>query len=409
MLKRDAFRLSLLAGLFVGTAASAQSPRAIYTWNGTGNAQGWFKNFGTNTITLANSVAGELTVTETGTAGTGVAISDDFNGVFEGAARIGGGIDLTGLSSLEIDMGHNGVGPVNVQFFVQASPGSNYVALGPDQAIAPGIATYSMPLSGLTSDQIVYVRTIGINIRDHLGEGNLTWTLQEVRSAGTPLVSRVYASHEPGTSDGGLQGAYVNFENSAVAGNSGSQDQSGLTQNTSASPPGNTGSLHWKDLGTENGAAVTWVNGTALAANPFNEGPTDMSNYRGLQIRMAARNTDGGSSTSLNVQYFLQTGNYDYHTAGPDQSLPVDGQFHTLCFPIQGIANLDFVVAHGVNLQNHPGGNLLIDIDSVSVSQSVCLQATPAVSLPVAIALGLLCAGLGGLFLARRRQALLAR
>ena len=151
-------RRKLLAWVSIGllvavTSIRAQSPRAIYTWNGTGNVQGWFKNFGTNNVTLANTTAGELTVTETGSAGAGVAISDDFNNVFEGAPSIGG-LDLTGLSSLELDMGHNGVSPVNAQFFVQASPGSNYVALGPDQGIAPGVATYTLPLGGLTPGQL---------------------------------------------------------------------------------------------------------------------------------------------------------------------------------------------------------------------------------------------------------------
>src|SRR5215212_385670 len=177
--------------------ARAQTPGVVYTWpSGT---QDWFKNFGAGTGTLSNS-GGALQITETsGTPGTGAAWSDGFNTIHDASALFGsgccGGIDLTGLSSLQFDMGHNGPNPVNVQFFTQATPGSNFIALGPDLAIAPGIATYSLPLTGLSGDQAAYLRTIGINIRDHVADGNLTWTLSEMRSAGTPLATRTIADH----------------------------------------------------------------------------------------------------------------------------------------------------------------------------------------------------------------------
>src|SRR5205823_1919629 len=117
----------------------AQSPSELYTWNGTGNVQQWFKNFGTNTISLSNTNAGELTITETGTAGTGFAASDDFNRVRETPAGPSGGLDLTGLSYLQFDIGQNGASSVPVQFFVQASTGANFVALGPDINVTPGV------------------------------------------------------------------------------------------------------------------------------------------------------------------------------------------------------------------------------------------------------------------------------
>src|SRR4051812_9450234 len=105
-------------GLFtlLPTSVNAQSPSAVYSWNGTGDIRQWFKSFGANTVTLANTNAGELTITETGAAGTTVAISDDFNRIREAPTGAGGGLDLTGLSSLQVDVGHNGAGNVNVQF-----------------------------------------------------------------------------------------------------------------------------------------------------------------------------------------------------------------------------------------------------------------------------------------------------
>src|SRR5690349_19413864 len=114
----------VLVVVAVGSSrASAQSPSVLYTFPGTGNVEQWFKNFGTNTVTLDNNTAGQLTVTETGTAGTGFAVSDDFNRVRESTTAASGGLDLTGLSYLEFDLGQNGTGNVPVQFFVQASTG----------------------------------------------------------------------------------------------------------------------------------------------------------------------------------------------------------------------------------------------------------------------------------------------
>ena len=168
--------LLALAGLLGSPPnyANAQTPAVLYTWSSAG-VQDWFKNFGdaNTSATLANPGPGALVITETSaTAGGSQAFSDGFNTIREGApfgSGCCGGLDLTGLSSLEFVMGHNGVGNVNVQFFTQASPGSNYVPLGPDLAVAPGISTYTLPLSGLSADQIAYMRTIGINIRDHAG------------------------------------------------------------------------------------------------------------------------------------------------------------------------------------------------------------------------------------------------
>ena len=186
---------------------AAQSPSVLYTWSGTGDIRQWFKGFGTNTITLANTTAGELTVSETGAAGSTVAISDDFNRIRETPTGSGGGLDLTGLDFLEFDVAHSGAGPINVQFYTQATPSSTFVAFGGDVAVAGGgvVNTYQVPLSGLTAAQLVYLRTIGLNVRDHAGLGNVTWTLQEIRSGGTPLDVRDLITHDAGTPEGGLQ------------------------------------------------------------------------------------------------------------------------------------------------------------------------------------------------------------
>ena len=172
---------------------------------------------------------------------------------------------MTGLDFLEFDLGHNGVNPINVQFYVQASTGFNFVALGPDLAVAPGMATYQVPLTGLTADQAVYLRTIGFSARDHLADGNVVWTLNEVRSGGTPLTARDLITHNAGDPEGGLQGAIANFDITAVQGNDGGQNQTGLSHN-----PAGSGSLQWTDVGGGQGAAMSWGNGTAWNGNTFN-------------------------------------------------------------------------------------------------------------------------------------------
>ena len=343
--------------LAVASTTLAQSPSVLYTWNGTGNVQQWFRAFGTNTLTISNTTAGELTLAETGTAGSNVAFSDDFNRVRESHPAASGGLDLTGLDFLEFDIGHTGAGPINVQFYTQATPGSTFVALGPDLAIAPGVNTYQVPLTALTPDQQVYLRTIGINARDHLALGNVNWTIREVRSGGTPLTQRNLITHDTGSAEGGLQGAIVNFDNAAVQGNNGGQNQTGLSHN-----PAGSGSLQWTDVGGSTGAAISWGNGTAWNGNTFNLRPTDLSNYQTVTIRMSALDPTNPTGT-LNVGAFFQTNNFQFQGAG-NQSLLTDGQFHDLTFSLAGLLDTSVVDQTGINLGSHPN-NLTVNVDLI--------------------------------------------
>ena len=58
----------LLATIFAGIAfcssSYAQSPGVLYTWDGTGDIREWKRNFGDPNVALANTTAGELTITE---------------------------------------------------------------------------------------------------------------------------------------------------------------------------------------------------------------------------------------------------------------------------------------------------------------------------------------------------------
>lgn len=381
MLSRRVLSTSFAALVLAPCAAAlAQSAGPVYTWANTGNIQQWFRSFGTNTVTLANTNAGELTITETGAAGSTVAVSDDFNRVRESPAGPNGGLDLTGLSFLEFEIGHNGSAPVNVQFFTQASTGSNFVALGPDVAVAPGVATYQVPLSGMTPTQQVYVRTMGINIRDHAALGNLTWTMREVRSAGQTLTTRTLANFDIGSAESGKQGMIVNFDNAAVVGNNGGQNQTGLSQNTTGS-----GSLQWTDAAGSAGAALSLGNGTAWGGNTFNNRTTDVSNYNTVTIRISAADALNGGGT-VDVQSFFQVNNFGSFLTAGTQALPIDGQFHDLTFSLAGLANMNVVDQTGINLGSH-ANQLVMNIDSIVFNVP---EPTSAIGVAAVAGLGLL-------------------
>jgi hypothetical protein len=357
--RRVLFASFVVLSLTAWSQSVAQTPSALYSFDGTPGTEEWIRAFGSNTVTLDNGTAGQLTITETGTdalAGTGVAISDGFNRVRE-SSTASGGLDLTGLDFLEFDLGHNGAGSVPVQFYVQATPASAFRALGPDLAVTPGVNAYRVPLTGLAPEERVYLRTLGFNARDHVALGNLTWTLNEVRSAGTPLAQRTLVTHDTGTAEGGLQGALVNFDGGAVQGNTG-QDQTGLSHN-----PAGSGSLQWTDLGGGPGGAISWGNGTAWNGNTFNNRTTDLSNYGFVTISISATDPANGGGT-VGVQQFFQTGpGFTFRATGLLQ-LPIDGQFHELTFPLAGLTDMNVVDTIGINLAGHPQ-TLTMNVDSI--------------------------------------------
>jgi hypothetical protein len=355
-----------VVALAIGSASSfAQAPSALYTWDGSGNAapnvENWTKNFGTNTVTLDNTIPGTLWITETGGAGADVAISDGSNRVRESAIGASGGTDVTGLDYLEFDLGHSGTGPINVQFYVQASTGFNFVALGPDLAVQPGVATYQVPLTALTPNQAVYLRTMGFNARAHADQGDVVWTLGEVRAGGTPLTHRDLITHNDTSIEAGRQGALVNFDNAAVSGNNGGQNQTGLSHSTAGG-----GSLQWTDLGGSNGAAISWGNGTALNGNTFNNRTTDLSNYDTMTIRISATDpASGGGELGFNA--FFQGNNFVFAQpeGGASRNIPIDGQFHEFTFSLAGLPNMNVIDQTGINLFAHPQ-DLIINVDNIS-------------------------------------------
>jgi hypothetical protein len=287
--------------------------------------------------------------------------------VRESSTAAGGGLDLTGLDWLEFDLGHTGSAPITVQFYTQAaagtgpSPNYSFSGLGPDLAIAPGMATYRVPLTALPADQLVYIRQFGVQTRAHEAVGNVTWTLREVRSGGEPLSVRDLITHDTGSPEGGLQGAIVNFDNAAVLGNGG-QNQTGLSHN-----PAGSGSLRWTDVGGGPGAAITWGNGTPWAGNGFNHWTTDLGGYTEMIVRMSATGTPGAGETTVGVQGFFQKdgfGSFQAADGGASKPLPIDGQFHELNYSLEGLTSMNVVNHTGLNLGSHQT-NLEINVDNI--------------------------------------------
>ena len=178
-------------------------------------------------------------------------------------------------------------------------------------------------------------------------------------------------THAVGTGDGGLQAAIGNFDLTAIQGNDGGQNQTGLSHNAAG-----TGSLQWTDIGGSNGAAIGWGNGTAWNGNTFNNRETDLSNYNFVTIRMSATDlptTDPVNAGGVvNVQSYFQRNNFSFLAAGT-LPLPIDGQYHELTFPLAGLTLMNAVDLTGVNLGGHTN-SIVINVDNIrfSVPEPTC-------------------------------------
>jgi hypothetical protein len=380
----------MAAALAVCGTATAQTPGVLYSWNGPSDVDGWETEGSSNETILTNTTPGVLTATEMGDAldplivGGPVVIRDGHNRRTESSTEQGG-LDLTGLDFLEIDIAHNHpTGTVDVQFYLQATPGYNYIwggsngALGgPDWAVGPGQHTLRFPVNLLSPAQQAYIRAIGLSVRDHAALGNLTWTISELRSLGTPLTQRDVVTHDTGTPDGGLHGVYANFEQAAIVGNDGGQNQTGFMHN-----PAGSGSLQWTDKGgdglpggTPSGAAISWGNGTlwqnsggsVTEGNSFNERLADFSNYNRMTVRISALDSVNPAGT-VGIQGFFQRTGYAYATAAANLNLTTDGAYHELVYDISNVTDLANVNAWGLNVFAHPN-NIVFNIDNIRFSK----------------------------------------
>jgi len=74
------------------------------------------------------------------------------------------------------------------------------------------------------------------------------------------------------------------------------------------------------------------------------------------------------------VQFYMQTGG-GFVYQSQNTSLPVDGAFHDLVFPLAGVSDRNFVDTHGFDLFGHTG-DLVIRVDSVIYSSRAVPEPT---------------------------------
>ena len=81
---------------------------------------------------------------------------------------------------------------------------------------------------------------------------------------------------------------------------------------------------------------------------------------------MSATDVQAGGG-SVDVQAYFQTGSgYTYQDAGT-MSLPIDGSFYELTFPLSGVSDRTNVQFSGVNLASHTN-DITMNIDLVRYS-----------------------------------------
>ena len=122
------------------------------------------------------------------------------------------------------------------------------------------------------------------------------------------------------------------------------------------------GALTWSEAAGSPGAAVTWGSGNGVGLYPpteFAARPIDISNYAFAKIRIRLASSVAGESVP--VQFYTQGAGFSYHDVG-DQSIPADGQYHTLLFSLAGVPDLAQTQFHGINLGTH-AGTLSVRVD----------------------------------------------
>jgi hypothetical protein len=345
----------------------AQSPHVLNDFEA--GQEGWDLGFGTvNNIHAEN---GKLFWETDGTSG---AIRDSYNNTEAVFQPNAGGVDLTGLSSIEfVNLVYTGEDPtIDVEFYVQASVDSNYKGsaqlIGHDVTFTAGIPqSVTVPLSSLLDTEIAWVRVWGVNVRTHTSLA--TWSLDEVRSLGPALQERYIARFTPDSPDNGFQSMIVNWAFEAIQGNDGLQNQDGLSVVPAA---GVDGALQFVSIGGAQsggngaGGAISLCNGAGnfgTSGSNYWTSPTDVSNYKYIEWLMKAQ---GEAGSSVQIQLFLQSGGWSYFNVagGSPVTLEADGEWHKVTGELTGLNAMDNVQTIGINLYGHPT-DLTIQIDHV--------------------------------------------
>lgn len=352
--------MGAVVGLWCAAPAVAQTPGELYTWDwgygdATGpNVEGWAIDGGNASVN--NAIDGQLTVAEGDDLGFNV--RDSWNRIRESSnPQDLGGLDLTGLQSIDYVIGHSGTQTLGGKLFAQVPSGWKEFEI----SVAPGAPqTFSFPLSLLTADDIPWINTIGVQVWDHSwdGEGPLDWTIEQVSSAGTPLTERYLSPHD---TLGDLDGAVVNWDSAAITtGADGTQNGLSTIMNDDSS----SAALRWVDVDGGPGAAISWGNGRdGNLAKTWATFPTDLSNYDHVDVRMRVQ-PGAGADSELGLQFYVQTASgWTFQSPG-STTLPADSLYHVLTFPLSGLNDMDTVMTHGIDLLSH-AGDMDIRVDYV--------------------------------------------
>ena len=115
---------------------------------------------------------------------------------------------------------------------------------------------------------------------------------------------------------------------------------------------------------------MSFGNGTAWGGNTFNNRTADLSNYELVRVRISATDPNGGGG-ELGMNAFMQTNNFQFNglEGGAGRNLPIDGQFHTLTWPVEiagglPVPNANATDNFSINLFGH-AQNLDIRVDWV--------------------------------------------
>jgi hypothetical protein len=290
-----------------------------------------------------------------------------------------GQVDLTGLSSIQfINVVYTGDDPtINVEFFLQVTSSwawkGSSALIGNDITFEAGVPqSVTVPLESLLPDEIVSIKTWGMQIRSHTSPAS--WSLEEVRSAGTPLTERMIAWYSPDAPDNGYQSTFIHFDHKAIKNSDQATNSTiGLTINPAA---GVGGALEFTSLGgvlNDQQAGIggslclgTGYGNVSTSNNDWDSRPIDLSNYQSIEWLMKA---EGEPGAQVSVQLYLQLGLPTYSSwtwkdmVGSPQVLTADGQWYKITGETTGIDS-EYVYRIGFNLWGHPT-DLKISLDHV--------------------------------------------
>lgn len=411
ILVRAWWRLAWLSLLVASGSAFAQTPGVLYTFPGVPASIAAWTLYDTHLLgspttwgsATISGAGGDLVVTENGD-GTGVGgggglvggpwfLAEPWNYPMESGMYVPSGspfekgnLDVTGLQYIELDIKNNlpAGQTVPVDFLAVVTETENVNVLsGPAVPVGNSVTTLRFPVSLLTARQQTNVKSIVPSVEAHAAQGNLTWTISEVRTTGTPLISRNIVTNNAGSPDDGIDGAFpLNPSDMlAIVGNTGSVSQLGFSRN-----PAGSGSLQWTDkggtgdAGSESGATIGWGDGSGwrnaqpgspTSGNSYNERIADFSNYNRMTVTISAQDSLNPTGT-VGIQGVFAASNPDGDSAADpipatvlaSQNLPTDGQYHDLVFDLSSVTFLKNVWQWGLDVAAHPN-DIVFNIDNI--------------------------------------------